>query len=204
MLEEKLDRACLKYIKERDSLLARYEYSSSTNNAAKLYRNIAGTIEQDLAYDILKKIHYIGVESRITKEGAEEMRAEFAILSDNLSDSRLQLIKDKLLVPVQRAVSYDIDQVAILSKGEVRLNSIRKSIELNIKDIINNNNGNDSKKFTIDEYCKVLERAEEYMLEYLAIKKEEPDILVRQSIIERAIYDVENKKGWVLALEREN
>ena len=43
---------------------------------------------------ILKNINYVGISSRITKEGVDEMRAEFAILSDNLSASRLQLIKD--------------------------------------------------------------------------------------------------------------
>lgn len=199
VLEEKLRCSGKEYIKERNALLAKYEYSRCTSDAAKLYRKIAGSIDPDLAYDILKNIHYIGVASRITKEMGEVEIAEFTILSDNLSEKRLQVIKDNLLTPVHHTINYSVREVEIISKDEMRLNSIKKSIESNLKNIINNN---DLKKYTIDEYCKMLGRSEEYAFEYLAVNQKEPNIYLQEEMIERAIYEIDNKPGWILTLER--
>ena len=183
------------YIAERESLLKQYEYSRGNDDRSKLYRYIAGSVDPDLAYDILKNIYFKGIDTHTT----DEIKAQFILVSNHLPASRIDQVQKELLQAVQYSISYKVNEVQIMTEKDHKLSNIRSEIIQDLKSTFN-------AKFDLDvssaKHQQIISKSEEYIFEHLAIYHKEPDIFLRERIIERAIYEVENKPGWTLALER--
>ncbi|MDX1917142.1 MAG: AAA family ATPase, partial [Rickettsiaceae bacterium] len=122
------------YLKERDKLLEKYESSTQVDDSAKLYRNIAGSLQPDLSYKILKNL----VFKEISKK--DPAKAIFVIVGQDLLEAKkqeLDQIKDKLLTCCQNILSYDIEKIELATYDQNSLNKNNQNSKNN-QDIKNN------------------------------------------------------------------
>lgn len=103
------ERTSREYIKKRESVLQQYEYSRGTDDRSKLYRNIAGSLNPDLAYDILRNVSLRAVIGD---------KVKFVLASDNFSLAKLEQMKDALLKCAQHSISYDIKEVELITQTQ--------------------------------------------------------------------------------------